>query len=140
MTKLIDTTVLIYAHDSSDQEKQKVAVEALGRLEAEGDAVVSVQNLAEFARAMCEKAHLKVHHEEVRKYVSNLESMFPQVPYGAETICSALSLSSAHRVHFFDALLAATMKENYISEIITENDRDFARIPGIKATNPFRKK
>lgn len=33
---------------------------------------------------------------------------------------------------------AQTMKENGITEIITENEADFHNIPGIKITNPFK--
>jgi predicted nucleic acid-binding protein len=37
-----------------------------------------------------------------------------------------------------DALIAACMLENGIEIIVTENERDFKRIPGITVINPFR--
>jgi predicted nucleic acid-binding protein len=42
------------------------------------------------------------------------------------------------RAPFWDALIAACMLENGIEIIVTENDRDFKRVPGITVTNPFR--
>jgi len=42
------------------------------------------------------------------------------------------------RQRYFDFQLAATMLLEGISEIVTENEADFAALPGIHAINPFR--
>lgn len=41
-------------------------------------------------------------------------------------------------IDIFDYYLAATMLDNNVSQILTANDKDFTKIPGIKAVNPFR--
>lgn len=38
----------------------------------------------------------------------------------------------------WDALIAACMLENDIGIIVTENEADFKRIPGITFMNPFK--
>jgi predicted nucleic acid-binding protein len=50
-----------------------------------------------------------------------------------------MDLVRERRAPFWDALIAACMLENGIEIIVTENERDFKRIPGITVTNPFRK-
>jgi predicted nucleic acid-binding protein len=43
------------------------------------------------------------------------------------------------RVPFGDALIAACMLERDIHTIVTENERDCKKIPGITVLNPFKK-
>src|SRR3989338_1161472 len=38
----------------------------------------------------------------------------------------------------FDYYLAATMLDNGINRILTINTKDFSKIPGIEAVNPFK--
>lgn len=55
-----------------------------------------------------------------------------------ETVVQAIELVKFHRVPFWDALIAACMLEHGVSVIVTENERDFKRIPGITVVNPFK--
>jgi len=57
--------------------------------------------------------------------------------YNSHTIKSAMAISTTNGIHYWDALLAATMRENNIFSIYTENDNDFKKIPWIKIINPF---
>jgi predicted nucleic acid-binding protein len=61
------------------------------------------------------------------------------LPPNAGIILNLLTskISKQHKIHFFDSLLAATMQENGISKILTENVKDFNKIAGIEAENPF---
>ena len=72
----------------------------------------------------------------IRKYA--LSDKWTRVDYTTATAIKAASDSTASAVPFWDALIAETMKENGISKIITENEKDFRRIPGITAVNPFK--
>lgn len=58
--------------------------------------------------------------------------------YSGSTVIGALSISKEHGLHFFDALLAATMQENGIKEIVTENEKDFSKVKWMKAVHPFK--
>ena len=49
-----------------------------------------------------------------------------------------MALVRERRVPFWDALIAASMLDAGISSIVTENERDFRRVPGINVINPFR--
>ena len=48
---LIDTNVLVYAHDRGEHEKQGKAIDTLAALQAVGSGHISVQCLAEFFSA-----------------------------------------------------------------------------------------
>lgn len=54
-----------------------------------------------------------------------------------DTFLNAIDLVSEHEIHLWDAVIAACMKENDITEIVTEDKEDFKKIPDIKVTMPF---
>lgn len=56
--------------------------------------------------------------------------------YDARTILSAIEISVGCEVHYWDALIAATMRENSIFCIYTENG-DFKNVPWLNVINPF---
>lgn len=136
--KLIDSNIIVYAYDNSDPGKHLIAKEIVTELEENNEGVLSVQNLAEFAKALSEKAEPPRPYQEVRTYVLQLENVYRVVGYHPDTVAEALHIASNYGVHFYDALLAATMEENFISEIITEDEKDFGRIPWLKVINPFK--
>jgi predicted nucleic acid-binding protein len=43
-----------------------------------------------------------------------------------------------YRASFWDALIAACMLEHGVHTIVTENELDFRKIPGLTVINPFR--
>jgi predicted nucleic acid-binding protein len=78
--------------------------------------------------------------EMVRQYVFDLAESSTVIAYNEHTVMDALMLSKQHKIHFFDALLAATMQENGISEILTENTEDFKKIKWLTVRNPIKEK
>ena len=58
------------------------------------------------------------------------------IGFNANTVISAIDINMRYGIHYWDALLAATMRENNIFRIYTENG-DFESIPWLKVTNPF---
>jgi predicted nucleic acid-binding protein len=54
-----------------------------------------------------------------------------------DTFLSAIDIVSEHKIHLWDAVIVACMKENEITEIVTENKGDFKKIPDIKVIVPF---
>ena len=66
-------------------------------------------------------------------------SSWSVVDYGSKTVIKALEcVGSLGNVSLFDALISETMKESGISQIMTENVKDFVRIPSIRIINPFK--
>lgn len=132
----IDTNVLVYAYDDHDWHGV-IARNLFDRFVRSHNGVVSVQNLAEFANVMRHRKKPSKPAEMLSRFTENIRSVFQIVPYMPRTVISAISLAEVSGTHFYDALLAATMLENDIATIYTENTKDFNNIPGIRAVNPF---
>jgi len=138
---LVDTNILCYALDADEPEKRTVAAELLARcFRSEIPLAVSVQNLAEFSVVMLEKVKNPVPDTVVTRFVRNIESFdgWTVIGYDAKTIMDAAAIRKKYSLHFWDALLAATMKQHTITTIYTE-DAHFCKISGITVINPFTK-
>ncbi len=53
------------------------------------------------------------------------------------TLFHAIDLVSQYNIHLWDTTIAACMKENEITHIVTENKADFEDIPDIQVISPF---
>jgi predicted nucleic acid-binding protein len=138
---LIDTNVLVYAFDTGCGEKQTIAKELLVRCwKNEVNYAVSIQNLAEFSTVVVEKVTFPAPAEDVRQFLTSIISYngWTVLTYGAHTVIRAHEIRYEYKLHFWDALLAATMEENAIRTILTE-DAHFSRVPWITVINPFER-
>jgi len=136
---LIDTNILCYALDAGVPEKRAVAAELLAQCwRSEIALAVSVQNLAEFSVVMTEKVTNPVPDAVVIRFIRDIVSFdgWTVIGYDPGTIMDAVDIRRTYSLHFWDALLAATMKQHNISMIYTE-DSHFKKVPGITVINPF---
>ncbi|MBI5046220.1 PIN domain-containing protein [Candidatus Micrarchaeota archaeon] len=120
---LVDTNVLIYSETTTDENKHQTAIKRLQEFRSSYDLCLSVQNMNELANTLL---------------ISDYETSFNLIYWNIETIKEATKLSRTHGIHFYDALLSATMKEHLIDIIITENEKDFKKIPWMTVINPFK--
>lgn len=137
---LLDSNILIYAYNRSEVYKGKIAEEIIEDCIGRGlKGCTSFQCLGEFSKVMVSKYNIPC--KEVKEIIRDLCSLrhFRKIHYDKNTIINALDLSEKHNIHFWDAVIAATMLENGISAIYTENTKDFKKIPQITAINPFEK-
>ena len=135
---LVDTNILVYSYDKDEPPKRSKAEELLSKcFSGEISLAISIQNLAEFVSVTTRKS--KLSFEQARINVNDLIDTpnFKKIGYKAETIISAIKIANEFKTSFWDALLAATMKENGIFNIYTENVNDF-KMPWIKAVNPLK--
>jgi len=136
---LIDTNILCYALDAGEPEKRVVAAELLSQCwRSELALAVSVQNLAEFSVVMTEKVKQPVPDEVVKRFIRDIVSFndWTVIGYDTETIMNATGIRRKYSLHFWDALLAATMKQHNIGTIYTE-DSHFKKIPWVTVIDPF---
>ena len=133
---LADTNILVYAY-AEDSPKSPKAAEMLGSCFAgKTKLALSLQNIGEFCDVALKKYKLDI--ATVQKITGQLLDYtgFIKVSYTGALLQDALQLVSMHKLEFWDAVLIATMKENVIETIYTE-DAAFGKIEGIKAVNPF---
>ena len=135
---LIDTNILVYTIDKKERDRNIKAKELIDLCwKGKITYAISVQNLAEFTSVTTNK--LKLDYKQTHTMVAYIAEFagFKKLNYTATTILSAIEIAGEFNISFWDALLAATMKEHHIYNIYTENTKDF-KMPWLKAVNPLR--
>jgi predicted nucleic acid-binding protein len=138
--RLIDTVVLVHAYTVSDDKKHRVALGLIERVWGGEEATTTLQNLCEFFFVVTHKVEKPIQPSTAETIVKGIltSSQWRVIDRSPETLLKAIALVKLHRASFWDALIAAGMLENGISSIVTENERDFKKIPGVTIINPFR--
>ncbi|MBI3412656.1 MAG: PIN domain-containing protein [Candidatus Aenigmarchaeota archaeon] len=137
-----DTTILVYAYDESyrvEREACKKLVETVFNGELRG--VVTNQILAELFNVLTKKIEKPLDIETSEIIVNSLveSGNWKKINYSHETVKKAITTAKKSKAHFWDCLIAETMKDNGVENLYTENEKDFRNIHGITLTNPVRK-
>ena len=134
---LIDTNLLVYMHDPRDKYKQARSSAIVDRLAKEGAAVLSVQCLTEFYRAVRwripESLAADQALEEAGRYARNCRVL----PLTVTAALDAMRASERYSMSFWDSLIWAVAKEGSISYLLTEDFDDGATVEGVRFLNPF---
>lgn len=136
-----DTSILVYAFDDTESTKHKIAKELVELVfENEKVGFVSNQVMAELFNVLTEKVAEPLSKSEATRLVSFFidSPSWEKFDYNNITVKKALLTSTHYGVSVWDAIIAETVKEHGALEILTENEKDFAKIPGIKIRNPFK--
>lgn len=137
--KLIDTNILVYAYDTSEGNKHEASRDLLIQIWKEGGGIICLQNLMEFFVVITKKVENPIDVAEARTIVEDFlkSDNWRIIDRDVDTFLNAVNLVSEHEIHLWDAVIAACMKENDLTEIVTENKKDFEKIPDIKVIIPF---
>lgn len=141
---LIDTNILVFAHNQDSPHNEKAIQLLKDALEFKIEACIAHQNLLEFFSVITSPKRIdkplstETALSWIKLYLesSNIKKVSPS----QNTLESALALTKHHKLakaDIFDSYLAATMQENNIPEIYTNNISDFKKFHKIKAINPF---
>ncbi len=134
---LVDTNIIVYAYEIENSERKKKSLQILEKCyKNEIVLAISNQNLAEFSVVSLKK--LKLNSQIVKGIIKDISDFngFKKIEYSSSTILSAISILEKHKMSFWDSLIAATMIENGILNIYTENTKDF-KVPSLNVFNPF---
>jgi len=139
----IDTNLLVYAYSEAADEtrKKKVCFSLLehcflGNLKL----VISNQILSEFAHVTSKKIQHPLPLQKIRNIIHwiTLFQGFIKLNYSTKTVEMALQFVQQYHLSYWDALIIATMFEYRIFTIYTENEKDFAKVPGLTVINPLK--
>ena len=147
MKTLIDTNILVHAHDSASPYQKNASELLKSALAGAIEAVVSIQNIAELYSVLSSRKRVKrpLNPSEAQ-HICKLYLEAPEIPKlipDAKALRRALELVSEHNVaggDLFDCLLAATMECSEVKRIYTENVSDFERFTNVESIFPFRGK
>jgi predicted nucleic acid-binding protein len=137
--RLIDTNILVYAYDVSETTKHPIARDLLTQIWKTGGGVVCVQNLMEFFVVMTRKVAAPIPVSEAKTIIDDMvrSDRWKVIDRDVHTFLDAIDLVSQYHIHIWDAAITACMKENGVTDIVTEDNADFEKIPGIHVMVPF---
>lgn len=137
--RLIDTNVLVHAYVLIEPAKNTRARALLRQIWKHGSGVTSVQNLCEFVVVVTRKVERPMSLTRAKSIVSTIlhSPKWNVIDRDSGTLPKAIDLVSRYRIPFWDALIAASMIEHNIRIVVTENERDFKKVRGLKVINPF---
>lgn len=139
---LLDTNILVYAFDIAEKEKHKIAKDLLfGLFSKEQPSILSVQNLSEFFVISTKKLPKPIEKIEAQQIIEKIADSknFKILTFDKNTILSAIDTHIKYSSSYWDSLISETMRDNKIFTIITENEKDFKKIPWLTVINPFKK-
>ncbi len=134
---LVDTNVLVYAHDPRDTQKQQRALDVLDRLIPRAEAVLSVQCLTEFFQAVRWKLAEPLAPEQALAQVERFILACPVLDLTPMVVLEGCRGSNAHGLSLLDSLIWAAAKLNQVPCVLTENCDHGRTLEGVRFLNPF---
>ena len=120
---LVDTNLLIYVFDDSEPQKQKICKELVTSCwESKRTFAISLQNLLEFYSAATTKFEHPLDRSTALEFVKAIVDFenWKVLEYTSKTAIRAVELNQKYEIHLWDAMIAATMRENGILRIPQE--------------------
>ncbi len=140
---LLDTNILVHAAGAQSLRHAKAKGLRDQAVTGEFEGCMAAQVLTEFYAVVTDPRRFRPPltpsqaQREIRAYLSSpLKLILPK----ETTVTRMLNLLGSKSVRsgkIFDVFLAATMLDNGVRSIYTENIDDFEAIDGIEAVNPF---
>jgi predicted nucleic acid-binding protein len=134
---LIDTNILVYAHDLGEHAKQMHAIHVLERLQLGGNGCLSVQCLAEFFSITTRGKTPKLTIPEAERQVEYLALAYSVFPLTLPIVLEAARGVREHQLAYDDAQIWATAKLYQIPAILSEDFSSGSTLEGIRFVNPF---
>jgi len=132
----VDTNILVYAFDASDEERQERAERALVPLFEEDRIRLSTQVLQEFYVTMTRKVGRPWSSEEALGVLDDLAS-WPLVVVDYDLIRESVLLSDEASLSFWDALIVNAAARSGAEVLFTEDMNDGQVVRGIRVSNPL---
>ena len=134
---LVDTNLLVYAHDRGEYRKQERAIETLRGLQLTAGAILSAQCLGEFFRAVTRGPQPKLTLEEAALQVDLLARAWPVLDVTPQIVLEAVRGVQDHQLAYWDAQVWATARLNQIPVIFSEDFAVGSILEGVRFVNPF---
>lgn len=134
---LIDTNILVYAHQPLEAEKYERALRTIDTLIASGLGRLSAQILAEFLSATIRGRTPILPLEHALRQTTLLAHSLLVFDQTSLIVLEAGRGVREHQLSYFDAQIWATARLNQVPTIFTEDFTDGRRLEGVQFLNPL---
>ncbi len=134
---LIDTNVLVYAHDRGEPIKQTQAILVLERLHLTGSGRLSAQCLAEFFRATTRQPNPILSLAEAMQQTQRLARAWPVFDVTPFVVIEAMRGVRDHQLAYWDAQIWATARLNQTPVVFSEDFNSGSVLEEVRFINPF---
>lgn len=132
----VDTNVLVYTRDRTDEEKQRRAAEWMAWLWDLRLGRLSVQVLQEYYVTVTRKLDPPRRPEDAREDVIALHVWRPS-PIDLEVMERAWSIEDRYGFHWWDALIVASGIVGRCGYLLSEDLQDEQQVEGLTILDPF---
>jgi len=138
--KLVDTNILVHGYVLISAKKHRVAKDLIEDIWKKGSGITTLQNLCGFFLVITKRIERPMAMERAKEIAKQIltSQKWQVIDRDEKTFLKAMELVKDTKVPFWDALIAVCMIENDVEVIVTENEKDFKRISGIRVINPFK--
>ena len=133
----VDTNVLAYAYDETDDVRRERALAAIERLRASRTGAISTQVLGELYRALTRERGIGMAPEVAEERVLSYAYSWPVFDVRPLNVVEALRGLRAHKLSYYDALIWATARLNGIPFLLSEDGQAGRLIEGVRTLNPL---
>ncbi len=134
---LLDTNVLVYAHQPAERDKYRRALDLLDGLTANWVGCVSTQTLGEFVWATTRTRDAILQLDEALAQAEAFAASWTVLDVTAPVVREAIRGVRAHRLAYWDAQLWATARMNQVPVILSDDFADGLTLEGVTILNPF---
>ncbi len=132
----VDTNVLLYARDSREATKQKLAVDWLAFLWQEQTGRTSIQVLSEFYVNATRKLSPGMRPDLAWDDVQSLMAWRPQ-PLNEVVLTGGRQIQARYGLSWWDSLVVAAAQEQGCGLLLTEDLQDGGIFGGVTVRSPF---
>ena len=132
----VDTNILVYSRDSSEPEKQPVALEALKGIWQARTGRISTQVCSEYYVTVTGKLHPGLPPEQAWQALESLLAWEP-IPIDFKILRKARECEMEYQLSWWDSLIISAAFYTDCKAILTEDLSDGQTYFGIAVENPF---
>jgi predicted nucleic acid-binding protein len=134
---LIDSNLLIYAHDGSEPERQPRALALLDLMQDLQLGALSVQCLSEYFAVITRKFDPPMSAADAAAQVQRLAEAWPTFEITPAVVIEAARGVVDHQLAYWDAVIWAVAKLNQLDTVLSEDCQHGRVLEGVRFVNPF---
>lgn len=132
----VDTNILIYAHDTTAVEKNKIAVELLNSIWDREIGCLSIQVLQEYYVVATRLPELLLSSEEAASVIILLSQWNIHTPTPKDLL-GAIQFQAKHMISFWDAMILYSAEQLGCDTMYTEDLNHEQTYGSVQVINPF---